>query len=405
MAPAVSVVDGSHVAFHAPEIVSVLSRHDADSHVVAGAQQVLLAYCRAIDASRSTAVAPLLDDSNRTAVLVDALAGLERRLSDGLRAGVEVGLRAGIDGGGLREGLQSCVREGLLEGQRQMQQLAMSHAVTDARLDAVRESVGSVAVRVDQLLAAAAAAKGCSRTKGIEGEARLLELLSQRLPCCDGYDVRSVAGAAHNCDIAVRRVGYPDVRVECKAFTDKVPTRDVDKFVRDLTQLDQHGIMVSMSSGIVGRAKHLELQLLPSGKYAVFLSNNDYDVDIIHNVLFLLYRLDAATRDVAADCADSVRVSHDTLRAVQLHLQDFARKVAATKAHLKDAVGLLNDIAFSAVESLLLAGTPVGGGAHVAAGGGPSCGACGRSFASLRGLAAHRAACPRKNQNAALVTD
>jgi hypothetical protein len=241
----------------------------------------------------------------------------------------------------------------------------------------------------------------------------LHDLLSDRLLRCRdaGYDVSLVSGQAHNCDISVRRLGRADVRIESKAIGlgtgEKVRAAETAKFVRDLTELNVHGIFVSLHSGIVGKAR-IELDAMPNGKYAVYLSHNEYDVDIIADMLELLYRLDVLT------CKDDaeVRVSAEALKRAQAHLLDFATKVRACKTHMKESLSLLNEMAFDVIERALSPGTttaqlpvasaqlpvasaqlPVASAQLPVASAQLECAVCAKTFGTAKGLAAHRKKC------------
>ena len=93
--------------------------------------------------------------------------------------------------------------------------------------------------------------------KGKYGEDKLYSLLCERLTSREDYTVSMVCGQAHNCDMNVKRIGHPDIRIESKAIgentNEKVRTCAVEKFRNDLLSTDSHGIFVSLYSGIVGK--------------------------------------------------------------------------------------------------------------------------------------------------------
>ena len=206
------------------------------------------------------------------------------------------------------------------------------------------------------------------RAKGRQGENGLHDMLYDEL--CrrgEGYSVQMVNGHAHGCDINISRIGHADVRVESKAHGEgtgeKVRTSEVEKFKRDLMGLNAHGIFVSLHSGIVGKGE-IEFEQLSNGKFAVYLSNNRYDVGIMHDMVKTMHMLDRlfseakGEGEVGGESA-SVRVPRETMRRVQDYMKDFARRVSETKTHLKDSMSLLSGLAFDQLESMLLGG---GGG-------------------------------------------
>jgi hypothetical protein len=294
------------------------------------------------------------------------------------------------------------------EGSRSMGLVLRGGDDVAARIDALAQQITVMQTR-----------QTCNtRVKGTTGETRLYELLCERLTTREDYEVEQVNGQAHNCDLLVRRLGHPDVRIESKAHGEqtgeKVRAKEVMRFRSDLLGLGSHGVFVSLHSGIVGKGE-VELEQLSNGRFAVYLSNNGYDVGIIHDMLRVVYQLDALTgnADVAGECPSgqsaAIRVGADVMRRVQLHLQDFGGKVALVKQHMKESVALLNELTFDRVELLLMGaggaagpgkpattsvpGIPGGAdGAREAPGEGARCEDCGKPFKNAVGLARHRRA-------------
>lgn len=191
--------------------------------------------------------------------------------------------------------------------------------------------------------------------RGSEGENTLMELLSRRLLSRDGYTVSIVSGISHSCDIMIQRVGYPTIRIESKATgrysENKVMGREVEKFKRDLLHTNNHGIMVSLHSGITGIG-NTEIQQLPNGKFAVYLSNNEYDIDIIIDMLHVLYKIDEVVEKDTV--SDSIVVRHDAMKRVREYINDFNSKINTVKQHMKESIRVLSGIQLSMIESILI---------------------------------------------------
>lgn len=196
---------------------------------------------------------------------------------------------------------------------------------------------------------------GKSQGKGKIGENRLLDILSERLMNREGYQLENVAGLAHNCDIVVKRCNYPTIRIDSKAVGahngNKVKSSDVEKFQRDLLEMNNHGIMVSLFSGIVGIG-NVEIQQLANGKFAVYLSNNNYDVDMIVDMIHLLYKLDGIVN--SSDKSEMLMLSTETMVRVKGYIKDYTSKIHSVKAHMKESINILNSIQFDLIESALL---------------------------------------------------
>jgi len=115
--------------------------------------------------------------------------------------------------------------------------------------------------------------KGSSNSfNGSIAEDTLYNLLSEKLMLRDGFSVTKVNGKSHSCDILVQREDFPDISIESKAHGqntgEKVRTKEIEKFERDLHELDNHGIFVSIYNEIVGKGS-LEIKQLPNAKFAI----------------------------------------------------------------------------------------------------------------------------------------
>jgi hypothetical protein len=247
--------------------------------------------------------------------------------------------------------------------QQQVTKVEGEMAGATTALAVQRKMLDDVAAKLDAMASQMTRNGASQRVKGQQGENGLYELLCDRLTSRDDYEIEMVRGQAHGCDINIRRIGHADVRLESKAHGEgtgeKVRAKEVMRFQSDLLGRNAHGIFVSLYSGIVGKGE-LEIEQLANGKFAVYLSNNKYDVGIIQDMLLLLYRLDKITSgagggSAGGDEAESViRVTQETMRRVQLFLKDFAGKVAVTKTHLKDSLSLLSELTFDLLERMLL---------------------------------------------------
>jgi hypothetical protein len=223
--------------------------------------------------------------------------------------------------------------------------------------------------------------------KGKAGEQRLSDELADKLTARDGYEVEIVSGIAHQCDIAVKRLGFPEIRIESKAHGDstgeKVRAKEVARFQSDILALNMHGIFVSLHSNIVGKGS-IEVEQLTNGKFVIYLANNNYDIEQIVDMLRLLYKLDTYTADTEGD---GVRFSNDTLKRVQLIISSLNDKIKATKSHLKESITLLNDVTMDMLERILISRDDdrKQDGAAAAF----KCQHCDRTFNSKKGLATH----------------
>lgn len=231
-----------------------------------------------------------------------------------------------------------------------------------------------------------------TRYKGEEGEKGLINILESKLHIRDGYAIQDVKSIAHSCDIVIKRDGYPDVRVESKAHGketgENVRVAEVKKFESDLLALNNHGIFVSLYSGICGKGA-FEIELLPNNKFAVYLANNNYDGDTITEVLRLIYKLDRFT---SGPDSDNITISTDSMMRIKAYLTDFNRKIDDLKTSLKNSIRILNEITLDLVEKALtghISDEPQAPTISYA------CDVCGQTCTSKAGLTLHKKRCQR----------
>jgi hypothetical protein len=194
-----------------------------------------------------------------------------------------------------------------------------------------------------------------SGIKGSINEDKLFNLLTDSLKPRDGYDITRVNGIAHSCDILVQKDNLPNVRIDSKAIGElnghKVKTSDVEKFERDLLELNEHGILVSLFSGIVGKGS-IEIKLLPNSKFAIYLSNNNYDIPFIIDMIYLIYKLDSFV--TLPNSKSQLSLTPDKIILIQNIIKDSTSKIFSIKNHLKESINILNSITLDSIEKILL---------------------------------------------------
>lgn len=194
-----------------------------------------------------------------------------------------------------------------------------------------------------------------SGVKGSIHEDRLHILLADSLKPRDGYEITRVNGISHSCDILIKKNSFPNVRIDSKAIGEhnghKVKTSDVEKFERDLLELNEHGIMVSQFSGIVGKGSP-EIVQLPNAKFAIYLSDVYYNIPFIIDMIYLIYKLDSII--TTSNSTSNISLSSEKILQIQSIIKDFTSKINTIKSDLKNTISLLNSITFDTIEQILL---------------------------------------------------
>ena len=115
-------------------------------------------------------------------------------------------------------------------------------------------------------------------------------------------------------------------------------------------QLDNHGIFVSLHSNIVGKGE-LELEQLSNGKFAIYLSNNAYNMDLIVDMIQLLYKIDKITDMHSAE--GGVVLTTETMIRIQRIIKENNNKILSLKSHLRQSVQIVNDIELDIVTDII----------------------------------------------------
>lgn len=255
-------------------------------------------------------------------------------------------------------------------------------------LNTIKNSQDQMANKIETFTAT----RTTTRYKGEEGEKGLINILESKLHVRDGYTIQDVKSIAHSCDIVIKRDGYPDVRIESKAHGkdtgENVRVAEVKKFESDLLALNNHGIFVSLYSGICGKGE-FEIELLPNNKFAVYLANNNYDGDTITEVLRLIYKLDRFT---SGPDSDNITISTDSMMRIKAYLTDFNRKIDDLKTSLKNSIRILNEITLDLIEKALVGHIPDEPQTSTVS---YTCDGCGQTCTSKAGLTLHKKRCQK----------
>ncbi len=270
-----------------------------------------------------------------------------------------------------------------------------THTVLDNKLSIVQHTLNGITSKIDKQ----ETLKNTNRFKGEEGEKGLFAVLEDILSSRDGYSIHDTKAIAHNCDINIKRTGYPDIRIESKAhgqFTkEPVRTSEVKRFESDITGLNCHGIFVSLYSGICGK-KQIEIDLLPNNKFAVYLSNNNYDCEIIKDHINLIYKLDSIISSATSD--DTFRINTESMAVLRNYLNDFNTKINVLKINMKNSINILNEMSIDHIERIICGNVEVASSKKV------ECEWCKKEFETARSLPNHKRYCPKNPSKTSVTT-
>lgn len=167
------------------------------------------------------------------------------------------------------------------------------------------------------------------------GKSELHDLLCHRLAIHDTYSLERVNGIPHTCDSIIKRVGFHDVCLEVKTHGEhtgaKVGKKETVRFRKDLLTMSSHGIFVSLYNDICGKGK-VDFEVLQNCKIAVFLSSNNHDVNIIFDVVQLIYHMDSMLEAAhSAVHPTHMKFTLEDMKCLKSELHDIEERVHTTQ--------------------------------------------------------------------------
>jgi hypothetical protein len=244
----------------------------------------------------------------------------------------------------------------------------------------VKSSSDSIMTKVDGF----SQLRNTNRFKGDEGEKTILEILQGAFHTHDGYVIKNTKTVSHSCDIVIQRPGFTDIRIESKAYGcdtgADVNATEVKKFISDLVKLNTHGIMVSLYSGISNK-ESIDIEIVPStNKLALYISGSENLVNLIR----LVFRLDKFFQNDVNE--NKTILTNDSVAIIRDHILDCTRKAEEIRTHMKHSLRLLNEMAFSNIEKIVVGSTEEP----------TKCPVCQKAVKGKAGLSQHRPKCKGK---------
>lgn len=180
---------------------------------------------------------------------------------------------------------------------------------------------------------------------GLEAERSFEETLNKSFPSAS--IVRTSDDTA-NGDFLIVRENLPNLMLELKRHKRNVPSKDVEKFERDIINRGRHGILISQSSGIVNR-KPNELKLL-EGKYlACYISNHDENPNELSRAIEMIDLIDK--NFISQNQNQKFSLNNEDLLQIQNEIYLLQQQFAVMKMHIKTALDTANSLCIKTLQS------------------------------------------------------
>ena len=233
-----------------------------------------------------------------------------------------------------------------------------------------------------------------SSNKGADGENKLESILNQLFPTAD---VQNTTGMSKSGDFIVNQPDKHPIMFENKDYANNVPICEVEKFIRDIDNLNMHGIFLSQNSGISRKDDfHIDIY---NNKIIIFVHHVNYSVDKIKVAISMLGHLIVKIEQIGTTGdVVSESVLHDINKEFRFFLQQRNTLMDLVKKFNKDMQKQISDLEFPELNRLLankFATTEIV----------PfTCKFCSGTYKNAKALAAHVKKCKEKEKHEQVTT-
>lgn len=125
-----------------------------------------------------------------------------------------------------------------------------------------------------------------SSNKGSDGEMKLETILNDIFPSAT---IKNTTGKSKSGDFIIERPDASPIMFENKDYANNVPICEVDKFIRDVENLNMNAVFLSQSSGISRKEDfHIDIH---NSNIIIFVHHVNYSIDKIRLVVSMLDHL------------------------------------------------------------------------------------------------------------------
>lgn len=189
-----------------------------------------------------------------------------------------------------------------------------------------------------------------SSNKGKFGEQRLNQLLNELY---SDAEIINTSGTKASGDFSLKRFDKPTIMFENKEYDANVPKEEIQKFIRDIENLNTSGVLISQNSGIA--YKHNFQIDINKGNVLVYIHNCGYSADKIKTAVDIIDGLYKQIQHIGTD--DDNIISSETLDYIN---DDFQRFVTQKESMLmivrdfnKKISSQIEEIQFPSLEKYL----------------------------------------------------
>jgi hypothetical protein len=167
-----------------------------------------------------------------------------------------------------------------------------------------------------------------STLKGQIAENRMEELICSIFKSAE---VSRTTKESKSGDIILRRVNERPILFEIKDYSRNVPIDEIDKFIRDINEMNMSGIMLSISSGISNK-KNYQIEITKKNNICVYVHNMNYDIEKVRLAVDIIDNLS----EKIIKNNNNINISMETLEQINSEYQTFILKRNMAINHIKE---------------------------------------------------------------------
>ena len=153
-------------------------------------------------------------------------------------------------------------------------------------------------------------------------------------------------------DMILKRINLKPILFENKDYSNNVKKDEVDKFIRDISKNEHHGIFISQHSGIVGK-EHFQIDI-HNKNILIYIHNCNYDQD---KIKLAVNTIDTLSIKLINIDSDNTTIPKEVIKQINIDYQTFLRQkeliLSTTKEYYKKTLDLLTQIKLPSLEKYL----------------------------------------------------
>ena len=188
-----------------------------------------------------------------------------------------------------------------------------------------------------------------SASKGSLSENNLYNIIDNEFPSGELINTSNFTGMG---DMILKRINLKPILFENKDYSNNVKKDEVDKFIRDISKNEHHGIFISQHSGIVGK-EHFQIDI-HNKNILIYIHNCNYDHDKIKLAVNTIDTLSIKLMNIDSD---NTTIPKEVIKQINIDYQTFLRHkesiLSTTKEYYKKTLDLLTQIKLPSLEKYL----------------------------------------------------